>query len=148
MLPARCQQPRTIVEEVRARGLDSPGGGSGQRMAADELQSGREGGGSVHDRPLRASVSVTRARLMCSGRRCERRDVLQHGRREHHQVRAGDDPQILAALVDDASVERCAETGARSTAAIAIAGQRRLTASAKEPPINPSPTMAMRVKGG
>ena len=48
--------------------------------------------------------------------------------------------RVLERDLDDASV--------RSTAAIAIDGQRRLTASAIDPPISPRPTMAMRVKGG
>ncbi len=36
----------------------------------------------------------------------QRLNVLQHGRREHHEVGAADEAQIVAALVDDARIER------------------------------------------
>ena len=69
----------------------------------------RESGSGGHDRPFRAPGIRHQRAADVLRQTVERRDVLQHGRRKHHQVCAGDDPQIVAALVDDPRVERRAD---------------------------------------
>ena len=131
-----------------AGGLYAPGGSARQRMAADERQLRRQpaAASTMVRLVLPTSVMTARRTMPRQAPAARRRSAAPAPRgrsvRRHRGLRG---PRCrgrsrrIAARSPAPTADRCQ---ARSTA-----GQRRFTASAIDPPISPTPTIAIRAKG-